>query len=439
MSPNDVKILIADESRESRRICAGFLEEKGYVCTQAATGPEALDQARSAAPDVILLSPGLPQMDGAEVCRRLKADPTLRHLPVIMLTTRRRADGSMEPFEPQADECLAKPFPLAELFTRVRTAAAIKQTQDALSAARRELLLQAERTSAKPVVAEAEAPYGLENLSGREVAGYQLERPLGRGNTGVVYLARHKVLGHLGVMKLLPLSRAQWEPAELERFIRGAQAAAGIDHPNVVPVLDAGREDEFYYVVSKYIAGEPLIEPLLRQGRLSVHEVTAIGIDVADALHAAHECHVLHRDVKPSNIILDKQGRARLTDFGLARELGKSRITSSSVIVGTPDYMSPEQCEGADLDVRSDIYSLGATLYHLLTGLPPAQADSPIAVLRKQVEVVPPPASEVRPEVPAGISDIVARMLAKNKGERYATAAEAAATLRAQARAFPAS
>jgi len=418
-------VLIADDNEENLRLCARTLRAAGYDVHTTSNGEEAIARTRATRPNVVFVDVDMPGMDGNEVCRRLKGDAGTYHIPVVMLTRRRLSDASLGDFDPHADECLAKPFHLAELLARARMAVSTARTREAIHALRARALGRSKR-----VVAEVALDYKPTDLNGRQIGAYHLLRPLSRGGLARVYLARHQVLGTKATVKLLPAALVDVDPDQLSRFLRGARVVAQLDHANIVSVLDAGREQDYYYLARKFVEGESARDLLLREGRLSLARALSIAIDTAEALVAAHAARIVHRDVKPSNVIVTPSGQARLTDFGLARPLGPTSISTTGLIVGTPDYMSPEQCDGEFLDARADIYSLGATLYHLLTGRLPAEADTPIAVLRKQVEEIPPSLVEISADIPAPLSELVDRMLAKDKASRPASAREVADGLR---------
>ena len=190
----------------------------------------------------------------------------------------------------------------------------------------------------------------------------------------------------------------------------------------MVPVLNAGKEKEFYFLVQRYIEGEPLNRRIESKGHFSEKTVVGVLRDIASGLGAAHRLGIVHRDVKPANIIIKQTGAAVLTDFGLARAAGQGDISSRGDIVGTPYYMSPEQCSGLPVDGRSDLYSLGATACHALTGRRPVEGDSAMAVLKAQIEQVPPAPRALAPQVSEGISALIMRLLGKAPDERHQTA-----------------
>ena len=239
---------------------------------------------------------------------------------------------------------------------------------------------------------------------------------------GTVWLGRHLLLDVPVAIKFVFASTAGWGDEEAAPFLRGARAAAGVEHPSVVRVLNAGREADFYYLVQRYVEGLTLREVMASRGPLPEADVWGLMSDLTGALAAVHVSGVVHRDIKPANIIVTAAGRALLTDFGLACAPGGSDISGASSVVGTPYYMAPEQCEGRAVDGRADLYSLGATAYHALTGHEPIPGRTPLEVLRNHLERVPVAVRELAPGVSEGLGQIIMQLLAKVPEERFASA-----------------
>jgi hypothetical protein len=252
---------------------------------------------------------------------------------------------------------------------------------------------------------------------------YRILRLLGRGGMGAVYLAREDALERLVAIKVLASAREHDEAAR-ERFRREARTAAGLSHPNVVPLHDFGEtRDGLLYLAMGYVHGETLAERVSREGRRPSAEVRRTIAEVADALHYAHRRGVVHRDVKPQNILLeDQSGRALLTDFGIARLADGSHLTQEGAVVGTPVFMAPEQCAGRPLDGRSDVYSLGVTAYLLLAGRAPFAGSAP-ELLLAHLNEEPPPLRDVVPDAPEDLVAAISRALAKEPGHRWPDAA----------------
>ena len=259
---------------------------------------------------------------------------------------------------------------------------------------------------------------------------YSIERELGRGGMATVYLARDVRQGQSVAVKVMHPNLAN--ALDSQRFAREMGIAASLDHPLIVPLYDSGNAAGVPYYVMPYVEGESLYQCLERARRLAFSDAVRITDDVAGALGYAHARGVLHRDVKPENILL-ADGRALVADFGLARAIGAAdykKLTKTGVIVGTVYYMSPEQIlEDPDLDQRSDIYSLGCILYEMLTGAPPYFGNSITAVVTGILQAPVPSVRRLQADVPAEVDHAISRALAKSAAERFATMEEFAAAL----------
>ena len=268
----------------------------------------------------------------------------------------------------------------------------------------------------------------------RKLGAYDISEVIGRGGMGVVLKARDPHLDRTVAIKTLAPELAA-DPTARRRFAREARAAAAVTHPHVVTIHavepgESGPDGPVPFLVMEYVAGRSLRQKLDADGSMGVTEVLRIGAQIADGLAAAHKQGLIHRDVKPGNVLLENGvERVKLTDFGLARAADDVAITRTGDIAGTPQFMSPEQAEGKPVDHRSDLFSLGAVLYAMCTGRPPFRGESAVTVLRKVCDSTPRPIREVNPDVPPWLSEIVDRLLAKNPADRFDTAAEVAAVL----------
>jgi eukaryotic-like serine/threonine-protein kinase len=263
----------------------------------------------------------------------------------------------------------------------------------------------------------------LERLSSTVLSGrYRLESKLGSGGMSTVYLANDEVLDRPVAVKLLHREISE-EADQLERFRREARAAARLSHPNLVGVIDAGEDDGRPYIVFEYIDGRTLKRRIQEEGPLPVDEAVAYAIEIGRGLTAAHARKLVHRDVKPQNVLIDPDGRAKVTDFGIARSLEQKGMTATGRVLGTTDYVSPEQAMGEDVDERSDVYSLGVVLYEMLTGDVPFQAETQVGVAMKHVNEPMPDVQAKRPEVSAVVASVVDRATTKDPRDRYNTVA----------------
>ncbi len=258
---------------------------------------------------------------------------------------------------------------------------------------------------------------------------YELTHLVARGGMAQVYRARDRLLDRPVALKVL-FPELSVDRAFVERFRREAQAAANLSHPNIVPVFDWGEDDGTYYIVMEYIDGQPLSQALKTGGPMPAARVAQIGARVADALAYAHRHGVVHRDVKPGNVLLTSDEQVKVTDFGIARAVNtEESLTQTGAVMGTATYFSPEQAEGVGVDARSDIYSLGVVLYEMVAGRPPFLGDSPVAVASKHVREQPPPLRDLSPTVPPALEAIIARAMAKSADLRYQSAADLRADL----------
>ncbi|MEO6987805.1 MAG: Stk1 family PASTA domain-containing Ser/Thr kinase [Aquihabitans sp.] len=264
-------------------------------------------------------------------------------------------------------------------------------------------------------------------LNGR----YELKRRVGRGGMAEVYLARDLLLERPVAIKIL-FPEFATDPSFVARFRREAQSAAKLTHPNIVGVYDWGKERGTYYIVMEFVDGQTVSELLRADGSIPTQKAARIAADVAGALGYAHQKGVVHRDVKPGNVLIAKDGEVKVADFGIARALtatSEENLTQTGSVMGTATYFSPEQAQGKPVDPRSDLYSLGVVLYEMASGKPPFQADSPVAIAYKHVQEPLPPLRERAPSTPSDYEAVTVKALAKDPDDRYQTGAEMRADL----------
>jgi len=272
------------------------------------------------------------------------------------------------------------------------------------------------------------APLAPDLRVGTDLAGYRLAEIVGRGGMGVVYRAEHRHLGRVVALKLL--AAGSDSASFRERFIRESRIAASLHHPNIVTVYDAGEADGLLYIAMQYVDGTDLATALEKEGALEPVRALAILGQIADALDAAHALGLVHRDVKPANVLLEGD-RSYLTDFGLTKSLaGKTSLTAHGQFVGTIEYMPPEQIRGQALDGRGDVYAFGCLLHHVLSGAQPFERDTQVAVMYAHFEDAPPPLTGLRDGLSPELDEVVLRALAKRKEDRYATCGELMAAAR---------
>ena len=253
---------------------------------------------------------------------------------------------------------------------------------------------------------------------------------IGHGGMGVVLKVWDEELHRPLAVKLLSPMLAS-NGASRQRFFREAQAAAAVVHPNIVPIYTVATDSALPYLVMPFVAGGNLQQRIDREGSLPLSEILSIGVQIAEALVAAHRLGLVHRDIKPANILLDDGGhRVLLSDFGLARTIDDASLTNSGMVAGTPQFMSPEQARGMTIDHRSDLYSLGAVLYAMATGRPPVRGDSTLAILRRVGEEQPVPVYEINETMPLWMEQLIHRFLEKKVESRISNASDSVELLR---------
>jgi beta-lactam-binding protein with PASTA domain/tRNA A-37 threonylcarbamoyl transferase component Bud32 len=269
-------------------------------------------------------------------------------------------------------------------------------------------------------------------LNGR----YEIEELLGQGGMARVFRGTDTVLGRRVAIKVLSPQYAG-DHQFVARFRREAQAAAALNHPNIVSVYDTGDQGDVHYIVMEYVEGRTIRDVLRQEGPILSDRAAEIGQAVCRALAAAHQAGLVHRDIKPGNVMLTRDGEVKVMDFGIARTSTGDTLTQTAAVLGTASYLSPEQAQGSAVDARSDIYSLGCVLYEMVTGRPPFTGDSPVSIAYKHVREDAVPPSRVNPDVPGSFDAVVLKSLAKNPQNRYQTADELREDLERVAQGLP--
>src|ERR671924_341892 len=256
---------------------------------------------------------------------------------------------------------------------------------------------------------------------------YRILRKLGTGGMANVYLAEDEVLGRRVAIKILN-DRHAGDDQFVERFRREAKNAASLSHPNIVSIYDRGEAEGTYYIAMEYLDGRSLKELIVARGPAPVNVAIDYARQILAAIRFAHRHGIVHRDIKPHNVLVDGEGRLKVTDFGIARA-GASQMTEAGSIIGTAQYLSPEQAKGAPVDQTSDLYSLGVLLYELVTGTVPFTGSTPLEIAMKHLSEIPAPPSHHQPDIPRELDKVVLRALAKDPDDRYQTADEMDADL----------
>ena len=265
-------------------------------------------------------------------------------------------------------------------------------------------------------------------LIGKTVGQYQIVELAGQGGMATVYRAYQPSLNRDVALKVLPDYLAH-DDEFVKRFKQEATAAAALRHPNIIVIYDIGEADNVHYIATEFLEGQTLDAVLKQSGSLPLLRVVKIVNQLASALEAAHQQSLIHRDVKPSNVFVNAKDHVTLMDFGIVKAMSSTRLTRTGLLVGTPEYMSPEQAEGQALDGRSDLYSLGVVVYQMLTGQTPFTAPTPNAILYAHVNRLPTPPSRLNQAIPSSVEAVVLRALAKKPADRFQSVAEFAAAL----------
>jgi len=401
-----MKVLVADDDPMWRKLLDRNIRRWGYEVVTAEDGQQAwriLQETK--APRIAILDWQMPELDGIEICRRIRHSLNLPFVYTIILTGRGTREDMVAGLESGADDYIVKPVDMAILRSRL--------------------------TAAVRIVRVVPPP--------RQIPGYQLLGRLGAGAMATVYKARQLSLDRVVAVKILPKKFSRM-PEFVERFYAEGRAAAKLNHPNIVAALDVGRHADTHYFVMEYVEGHTVYEHLVKEGPYTEADALTIGIQIATALDHAHHAGLIHRDVKPKNILITTDGVAKLADMGLARAVSDREAAEAEAgkAFGTPYYISPEQIRAdADIDYRADIYNLGATLYHMVTGKAPFAGPDVTAVLRKHLHQPLVPPDHVNPELSNGISEIIELCMAKDPAKRYATTADLIEDLQAVANGQP--
>ncbi len=476
------RILVVDDGAENREVLRRRLERSGHAVEAAEHGRRALELLAERPFDLVLLDVLMPELDGFAVLEAIKGDPKLRDIPVIMISALDDMPGIVRCIEHGAEDFLHKPFDPVLLRARINASLEKKRLRDqeveylhevgrvidaatAVEAgsyragalapvarradelgrlarvfdsmvsqmkAREERLrdqvrdLRAEIEVARRDTKDIPLSVDGGNLRPGErfATRYQVQGEIGRGGMGTVYRARDLELEEDVAIKTL---RPEFvtDRTLLERFKDEIRLARRLTHQNIVRTHDFGEWSGVYFLTMEYVEGITVRALLDTRGRLGISSTLAIAAQLAQSLVVAHEHGVIHRDIKPQNLLLDDAGVLKVMDFGIARLAERSTsVTEAGLVVGTPAYMPPEQLMAETVDARSDLYAAGVVLYECLTGKPPFEGSTVISLVAKLLSQEAPPPAAVNPEVPPALSALVLRLLAKKPEDRVQTAAQ---------------
>jgi CheY-like chemotaxis protein len=483
-------LLVVDDMAAPRRSLVRLLKHLGYDVVEAEDGLAAMAIAESRQIDVVLSDIEMPLCDGFELLRRLKANDDTRDIPVIVVSGLDDTDSVVKCIELGAEDHLAKPYNSLMLQARVRASLERKRLRDheitylsrvaKLTVAAEEVEAATYRAGSLAQLAAHDDALGrlarvfdrvasawqsraakleqrVRNLKqtirkskGRPSADtltllddavlgpgflladrYEIIDEIGRGGMGVVYRARDRELDDDVAIKVVRAELINSHPGLIDRLKMETRLARRITHPNVVRSHDLGEWKGMHYLTMEFVQGitvEGLIES---HGRLSVASALAIGTQLAEALAVAHEQQIIHRDIKPANLLVDDDGMLKVTDFGLARPIENySGYTNHGMVVGTPQYMAPEQIFGNVVDERSDLFAVGVVLYECLTGVPPFDANTPTEIVARMVDGPAVPVDTLVPDVTPAVAALIAQLLQYEPRDRMQTARELVERLR---------
>jgi CheY-like chemotaxis protein len=481
------RVLVVDDDDGLRGLLERLLRTMGYEVIPAEDGQVALDLALEQLPDLVLTDIDMPRMDGRTLLRELKVHASTKDIPVIVVSSQKDLASVSSIIEAGAEDHIVKPYEAMLLRARVVASLERKRLRDVeLDVLRRisELTAAAkavEDDNYQPgalgaVAARGDALGQLARVFDRAVTGlksreerlerrlqtlrgelrstipgpsnqetspdspfsvgqllanrYEILGQIGRGGMGMVYRARDAHLDGVVAIKVIGPKVLEKDPTLLDRMKSEARLARKISHRNVVRLHDFGEWEGTHYLTMEFVPGQTLSNILDRRGRLTVESTLAVGTQLCHALAVAHDADVIHRDIKPSNVLLEPDGALKLADFGIARSLSRDlHLTESGMIVGTIQYMAPEQLLGKPLDNRADVYAVGVVLYECLTGHPPFAHGDTSQVLGQIMAEKAPPLENLVTDIPSRLARLIHRQLRFNPDERASSASELAERL----------
>ncbi len=419
------RILVCDDSRELRTLLAQQLQKLGFDCKSAIDGQDAIARAQEFLPDLIIMDINMPKLNGLAVTRKLRENPKLKHTPIILLSNFGEEGDVIAGIEAGADEYLVKPFRQGELAAKVRI---LLRMSSASTKKLDETTVQGLDVKDPDTAMRRFKETG--QIVSREFAGFTIIDKLGQGGTAVVYRAMEPMFNKPVALKVISPFAAVKE-GFLKRLQRSNEISVKLIHKHIVRTYLMGEYQGVHFMMQELVEGAPL-DSYLEEGHAPMVEAEARKYikQVASALAYLEERKLIHRDIKPGNIYCSREGEAKLGDFGLSRLADDAAQTAEGYLLGTPHYISPEQANGSkDLDMRSDLYSLGATFFHLLSGRPVFEGDSLQQVVLAHLSKQPPKLKEFAPKVSEGFCAVIDKLLDNDRAMRYQHASEVVAAL----------
>jgi eukaryotic-like serine/threonine-protein kinase len=446
---NGETILIVDDSEINCSVLMAMLMKRDYRVRGVTSGSAAIESARIAPPDLILLDIAMPEINGYEVCQILKSDPRTDNIPIIFLSALDDPGDKVKAFQMGGFDYVVKPFESTELTARVanqlrlarlqrqmeakneeilrKNEEILRKNEEILEKSRRLFRMREELESAQDTVISVFASMSRTLLGKVLDEKYKLVEIIGSGGYGAVFRAVHTMLGRVVAVKVLQPGPAIASLGESIR-VEGVSACS-VNHPNAVKIWDAGVTKEgLAYLVMELLVGRTLRQEMSRDKPLSLERCAEVVLPVCEVLSVAHAANVVHRDIKPDNIFLHTDaGRevVKVVDFGIAKLMNGDpqcgdQATHTIEVIGTPEYVAPERFEAASYDGRADVYSLGVMLYEMLCGHLPFQTSREFrwAVASMHMDDPPPSLQEINPNIPSEVDEIVLRALAKDPRER---------------------
>ncbi len=408
-APGTKKVLVIEDEPPILALLEGMLKAKGYAVETAHDGVEGLRKTFQTTPDIVLTDINMPKLSGLDYLQRIRAFIPASRLPVIIVSALGLENQIIEGFKSGATDYVIKPFKTPDLLAKIQVAlgqvvnpADLNINQDAY-----------EESLGKSFEMPREG-----NVL--DMGKYRIMEEVGSGGMGTIYRARHAGYDIDVALKVLNPDLAK-DKAYALRFLREVRIASQLSHPGIVKVFDIGLNGELLFYAMEFLADPSLSALIAKAGAFDGKGIAEIGVQVASALAYMHGKGFLHRDVKPDNLILCRNGAVKLIDFGLAAAFGEKRLTQAGSFLGTPGYVAPENVQSFRTpDEQGDIYSLGATLYALATGSPPFDEYSePMGKLVAQVKMDLKPAHLVNPKISKGLSDVIGKMTARRQSARF--------------------